>query len=476
MSELTPRRLSHVLARVTLLLALALGSLAGITQIAVDLQQEKDAVEYSAEEFLSSVAPSASSAAYNFYMPAAEQVAEGLFTQRAIQAVTITNEGQVMISREREVNPTLPNLGHLTQRDLITLEQPLLSPEGNGDQQQIGAIYITVDRSIVAPAFVNRMLYYFVFATAKNFLLGILLIWIVYAALARHIVGLADTVARWRPTEKAIEITAAPRLLRGTELDDLSQQIVQLAQTASGSIQQAEASRAIAEQSNTELTHKSEQLSQAVQDQNCELQKANNRLKELAEMDALTGLYNRRSFDHKASLAFQEHADTRNELAIAMIDVDFFKAYNDHYGHQAGDRCLAQIAQVVQTSLESPNVTVARYGGEEFIVLFEHHDDTKAQSLIDRLRAQICDANIEHQRSTVAERVTISVGYASSANDQISTLDDLISSADEALYEAKATGRNCIVVSSKELRDRVREARNEALQLLKAVHSRTFET
>ena len=136
-----------------------LGAVSGLSQIAVDLRQEKDAVQYSAEEFLNSVAPSAASAAYNFYMPAAEQAVLGLFTQRAIKAVTIINEGQVMISREREVERTLPNLGPATQQDLIQLETLLYAPTNLSSGEVIGKIYVPVDRSIVAPAFVPRALH-----------------------------------------------------------------------------------------------------------------------------------------------------------------------------------------------------------------------------------------------------------------------------------------------------------------------------
>ncbi len=472
-SSRSPRKLSHVLAKMTLLLALVLGSLSGLSQIAVDLRQEKDAVEYSAEEFLISVAPSAASAVYNFYFPAAEQVVSGLFTQRAIVAVTIINEGSVMISRERETEPTLPNLGPMTQSDLVTIERPLFVPNGTSSDEKIGSVSVRVDRSIVAPAFVNRMVYYFVFATAKNFLLGILLIWIVYSALARHIVAIAKTTESWIPGTKVLEVPNAPWPLGRTELDALSDQIKRLAQSATGRIKEVEASKLAAEQSNTELEQKSEFLSQEVQQQNEQLQKANNRLKELAELDDLTGLYNRRLFDRLAEEAFSAAAEASASLSVLMMDVDFFKAYNDYYGHQAGDRCLEEVAGVIRECVADEGIIIARYGGEEFIALADEPAATDIEAIAQKIHQSIWDANIEHLRSTVADRVTVSISIAVSAGAETS-LDHLISSADEALYEAKANGRNRIEVSSKKLRNRRRQERNRALSVFKSVEQRTF--
>ncbi|MEM7732324.1 MAG: EAL domain-containing protein [Pseudomonadota bacterium] len=457
----------------TLFLALLLGAVSGVSQIAVDLGQEKDAVQYSAEEFLSSVAPSAESAVYNFYLPAAEQVASGLFTQRAIKSVTIVNEGEMMVAQSRETEPTLPNLGRMTDADIILLERVLYAPENVGGNQIIGTIAVEVDRSIVAPAFVNRMLYYFIFATVKNFVLGILLIWLVYRALARHIITLAETTARWTPATKSLDIDYAPWPLQGTELDQLSDQIKSFARTATGHIEQAEASREMAEQSNTALTEKSELLSEEVQKQNARLQEANDRLKELAEIDALTGLYNRRSFDLIAQDVFAAHTAS-GDLAVMMIDVDSFKIYNDYYGHQEGDKCLAHVARLLDNLLNSDDVTVARYGGEEFIALVAGEAATGIDRLAEKVHGALASEAIEHQRSTVADRVTVSIGVAF-ADDARCTLGEVISSADEALYEAKARGRNRTVMSSKDLRERLRQDRNAALSVFRAVELEAFE-
>lgn len=125
-------------------------------------------MQYPAEEFPARVAPSAVSAAHYFHRPAAEQVASDLFTQRAVAAVTIMNEGEVMVDFYRDLNPTQPNLGTVSYADPIVLKQTLCTPEETGRPEVIGSISITVDRAVVAPAVVNRLVLCFLLAPRKR--------------------------------------------------------------------------------------------------------------------------------------------------------------------------------------------------------------------------------------------------------------------------------------------------------------------
>ncbi|WP_299671217.1 bifunctional diguanylate cyclase/phosphodiesterase [uncultured Roseobacter sp.] len=474
-----PRRpLSRVLAKVTLLLALVLGMIFGAMQVITDLRQEKDAVQYSAEEFLASVAPSAASAAYNFYRPAAEQVASGLFTQRAIASVTILNEGTVMIDMTRQLDPTLPNLGALSYADPVVIERPLYTPPETGRNEIIGSISITVDRAVVAPAFVNRLVSYFLLATIKNVALGVLLIAIIYTALARHIVNLSDLIGRWSPGSGALAVPQPPALLKDTELALLGQRLQDLADTAVGELQRVEQSHLAAVKSNSELSQKSENLSQAVEKQNAELKQANQRLKELAERDALTGLNNRGFFDKQAAAAFAEARAAGQHVSVMLLDVDYFKAYNDYYGHQDGDRCLSKVARIFHDTLVGTNAIVARYGGEEFVALLRDTDTDTALEQAAKVHNTLRASKIEHPRSTIADRITASIGLASSppgAAQADPTLDQLISAADEALYEAKRRGRNRTVVSTDDIRDTIRKTRLQAQNLLRAIETEAFE-
>lgn len=164
-------------------------------------------------------------------------------------------------------------------------------------------------------------------------------------------------------------------------------------------------------------------------------------LEELALIDGLTYIPNRRRFDQ---LLAQEWSRARREgqsLAVAMIDVDHFKAYNDHYGHGAGDDCLRQVASAIKASLQRPGDTVARYGGEEFVLLLPNTDDQGALATAERVRAAVFDKNLPHAHSPAADRVSISLGVASTIPDS-GEPEALLKAADEALYKAKRAGRN----------------------------------
>ncbi|MEO0567234.1 MAG: EAL domain-containing protein [Pseudomonadota bacterium] len=260
------RRLSRVLLRITLLLALVLGTVASVIQLTIDLAQQKDAVEISASEFLASIVPSAATAVYNFNDDAALQAVEGLFTQRAVTRVLIINEGEVMVDQSRGVERTLPRIGSLTEPSLVELKEPLFSP---GDSAEIiGEITVTVDRTIVPPALVERMMMYFYLATLKNFVFGLILVWVVYGTLAGHIIELTARAARWRPGTGVLQPPQPPSFLKGTEIDLLGQKIMELSRGAEAEIRSLASKRDKAQQNNSRLSKKSASLLEVVRKRN----------------------------------------------------------------------------------------------------------------------------------------------------------------------------------------------------------------
>lgn len=165
-------------------------------------------------------------------------------------------------------------------------------------------------------------------------------------------------------------------------------------------------------------------------------------LRELALVDGLTGIANRRAFDERIKIDFHRAQRTKTSLGVILIDVDFFKSYNDQYGHPAGDECLCQIAALLQSTFKRSTDLVARYGGEEFICLIT---DTEEKSLL-LIAEKICHAvqhlKIKHTQSKVAPMVTISLGLAIYPNTPCKCYQDLIEVADKRLYKAKLNGRN----------------------------------
>ncbi len=183
-----------------------------------------------------------------------------------------------------------------------------------------------------------------------------------------------------------------------------------------------------------------------------ELSKANKRLRELSQTDALTGVANRRLFEERLQHEFLRLRRAKKFLSLMMIDVDYFKSYNDYYGHQQGDETLERIASCIADTVNRPADLVARYGGEEFIVLLPDTDESAlelAKEILDAIR----QLNIPHARSRSSDRVTISIGFGFARVNQLQTPKQLILAADQAMYFAKASGRDCIASAAADASD-----------------------
>ncbi|WP_371868447.1 diguanylate cyclase [Telluria aromaticivorans] len=168
---------------------------------------------------------------------------------------------------------------------------------------------------------------------------------------------------------------------------------------------------------------------------------ANVQLQKLAALDGLTGIGNRRAFDDIVQREWQRGQRTQKPLSMLLCDVDRFKLYNDEFGHQAGDLCLKKVAAVLTEQLKRPADLAARYGGEEFAIVLPETDLEGAMKLAEACRARLAGLALEHPCSE-AGMVTISVGVASLVPAPEHRAEDLIASADKALYAAKAEGRN----------------------------------
>jgi diguanylate cyclase (GGDEF)-like protein len=169
---------------------------------------------------------------------------------------------------------------------------------------------------------------------------------------------------------------------------------------------------------------------------------------EMAQHDALTGTKNRRVFDEHLGRLWQQATEDRRTLAILLLDVDHFKSYNDHYGHQAGDHALRRVAETLQGFVSRPLDLLARYGGEEFAAILYDVDAQEANEVADRMRRAVSALGVEHEESRHSATLTISAGVAVIHPTSGRKPRGALQLADEALYEAKTRGRNRI-----ELRD-----------------------
>lgn len=184
-----------------------------------------------------------------------------------------------------------------------------------------------------------------------------------------------------------------------------------------------------------------------LQEANEALRLANQKLEVYSHTDGLLGIANRKYFDTRLISEWRRAVREQYSVGLLMIDVDFFKNYNDHYGHVAGDACLQAVARTAGSSMARGTDQLARYGGEEFVALLPNTSVRGAFKLAERIRQAVCDLNIPHADSAVAGHVTVSVGAASILPDRYSKPEQIVLAADEALYAAKQQGRNrvCLV-------------------------------
>jgi diguanylate cyclase (GGDEF)-like protein len=178
-----------------------------------------------------------------------------------------------------------------------------------------------------------------------------------------------------------------------------------------------------------------------------ELKRLRDLLQHQSSTDGLTGLANRRAFDESLNREWSRGMRSGLPLSLAMIDIDFFKGFNDCHGHLGGDECLGRVAQALLTAVpRRDGDLVARYGGEEFAVLLVDTDSEGARTVSERLRSSVTDLAIPHGRSPVAGIVTVSIGAASVVPDSGHAPTHLIAIADGLLYRAKEEGRNRVMV------------------------------
>lgn len=175
-----------------------------------------------------------------------------------------------------------------------------------------------------------------------------------------------------------------------------------------------------------------------------DLRKKTIKLLELSELDGLTMIPNRRRFQGFLGNEWRRCLRKNSPISLLMIDIDFFKRYNDNYGHLEGDDCLKKVAHAIVTSVNRPGDLAARYGGEEFAVVLSDTDVENARSIALKIQSNVHNLNIPHTGSTVADTVTLSIGIGGMVPTMTSSMELLIKRADDSLYEAKKNGRNQI--------------------------------
>ena len=312
----------------------------------------------------------------------------------------------------------------------LTLEVPYPS----GKAGRLGTLHIVPEKR----ALYRELAYGVISVLTASVLLTAMICWIVAVILRRQLELPMQHIASFAGSLSPAELTRPleldrPRRRWRDEIDEV-----------------ADGFRVLQE----DIRRHVEQLDNEVAQRTAELKNANERLETMALHDPLTGLANRRRFDREKLRAWEEMLAKHQPLAVLMLDIDYFKHYNDTYGHGAGDECLVQLARVIAETFQEPGELPVRMGGEEFAVLLENVPHEGALTRGEWLRRRIYERNLPHARSAHG-RVTVSVGVSSidaqSLPGSITRLAaatgiaELLGRADQALYEAKAAGRNTVV-------------------------------
>ena len=203
------------------------------------------------------------------------------------------------------------------------------------------------------------------------------------------------------------------------------------------------------ETKNRELERINLQLQQEIHSRSAaenELAKINQKLQTLATVDSLTQLANRYHFENFLAQEWKRMRREKSSISIILCDIDYFKLYNDNFGHQAGDICLQKVAQGISSQIRRPADLVARYGGEEFVVVLPNTNSEGALKVANNIRQTVQALKLDHPYSQISDVVTISLGVSSTIPNSDQSTGELLTIADQALYKAKKLGRNQAVL------------------------------
>ncbi len=247
-------------------------------------------------------------------------------------------------------------------------------------------------------------------------------------------IGWNSTISLW-DSDEIIGWIACDNLISGTPLKDYHNELLKLlGVTISQHLIQRRAQDA--------LKALNTSLEQRIVQRTSELQKANKQLKQLSQKDSLTGISNRRMFDEKIEEEWRRAVRHNLPISLLMIDIDYFKQYNDHYGHCEGDTCLIHVANTLNNVERRAGSLFARFGGEEFVYLLPNYDEEKTKVIAERALESIRAMKKPHNGSHASENITISVGVCTMHPDKHDYNQTLIYRADKALYQAKTSGKD----------------------------------
>ncbi|EXJ10100.1 MULTISPECIES: GGDEF domain-containing protein [Nitrincola] len=405
------RSLTSKQALATLLAGLMLSFITGSIELIIDLRNMRAEVQSQTQQMLKLVGASAAEAAFQLNPELAEQVVSGLYSGETVAKVELRDDfGRVMYSLG-DVEETNNLLYQYLFGDILHYQKPLeYLAHVNDTGRMVGELELILAQQVLGQAFSQRSLLIFSLSLLKTLGIVLLMVWVFAFLITGPLLRVYNALQTVNPEEPGKWHRPHLKYNKGDELDHLVKGLDQLLRAFQDGLDQRD------------LLHT------------------------LSSIDGLTGLANRRHFDTRLGQLWQEAREQQQPIALIFMDIDYFKPFNDNYGHAAGDECLQKVAIAMLSTVTRPDDLVARYGGEEFVCILPGTDLQGACKLACRIQESISKLNLPHAYSNCSDRITLSIGVASETPELDETGPDrLLRLADERLYLAKAAGRNQIV-------------------------------
>lgn len=306
-----------------------------------------------------------------------------------------------------------------------------------GASEIVGELALDGDERVLWQRLQNEVAGIVATQVIQSLLLASLIMWMFNRSVTVHVQHIARHLSELSPANLYQTLRLNRPALRQDELSLLEAGVNDLQGNLSAYLERQG-------QNERDLAAHRDRLAEMVDERTAELRAANLLLEEQSRSDPLTGLANRRHFDELKDVEFRRALRLTQPLSVLMCDVDYFKLYNDTYGHAAGDQCLQVVADTLTNVFARAGELVARIGGEEFAVLLPGANAVHAHAAAERLLQRLAAQAVAHAASPVAPYVTLSIGVAQFEPDTMDHFDLLLQRADQALYRAKSLGRNRI--------------------------------
>lgn len=396
----------------TLVVATTLSLLGGLVELSLEARNVRAEVEQQTHQVLSLVSATAAEAAFQLNPTLAEQIVDGLFSSGTLERIELRDDfGRILAQQQREQQDPLSPLTYWLFGDLPEFHQPLeYRTDNNSPLEPVGELRIQLANDVVGMTFIERSRLIFLVGVFKALGISLLVVLVFTLLITRPLLKIYQAIQQVDPEQPGRWPKPILNSHRKDELGKLVDALDQLLLAFQRGLDQRD------------------------------------RLHQMSTLDGLTGIANRRLFDATLIQAWQTARRNSHPISIIFMDIDYFKPYNDNYGHQAGDDCLRLVAKTLVETVTRPTDLLARFGGEEFVSVLPNTDKKGALSVAKRMHRAVLELNIPHEYSDVEEVITLSIGIATARpgrhdNDPQVLLEE----ADQRLYRAKASGRNRIV-------------------------------